>query len=68
MKKEQLKKKAQEALKEKYGFGPARREIILLETSDEGDYILFEVNDIEYRIWNGKLERLGVRYQAFLEN
>lgn len=44
----ELKKIAQSALQFEYGFAPKLKEIVLLEASGDGTYILFEVNCVEY--------------------
>ena len=46
--KTELKKVVQTALKSKYGFAPSLRDIILLEATGTGEYILFEINGNEY--------------------
>lgn len=44
-----------QALYEKYGFCPAPQQVTLLESDGEGSYILFRVNDHEYRCDNGMI-------------
>lgn len=47
--KTELKRIAQSALKSEYGFQPALNNITLLEASNNGTYILFEVSGNTYR-------------------
>lgn len=47
----ELKKLAQAALKNEYGFQPILKEITLLEANGDGTYILFEVDGHEYRLY-----------------
>ena len=47
--KEELREVAQAALKNEYGFAPARKDIVLLEASGDATYILFRVNGNIYR-------------------
>lgn len=44
----QLKKIVQTALESKYGYAPSLKDIILLEATGTGEYILFEINGQEY--------------------
>lgn len=44
----ELKKIVQTALKSKYGYAPSLKDIILLEATGTGEYILFEINGQEY--------------------
>lgn len=44
----QLKKIVQTALESKYGYAPRLKDIILLEATGAGEYILFEINGQEY--------------------
>lgn len=55
--KAELKKMAQKALRNEYGFAPSANSIILLEADNRG-YVLFEVNGKEYRVNNGEVERV----------
>lgn len=57
MNKTELKRTAQKALKNEYGFAPAMNKIILLEADNMG-YVLFEINGKEYRVNNGEVERV----------
>lgn len=52
--KNELKKIAQIALKKQYGFQPALKNIVVLEATGDGSYIL-EINKHEYRFdaYNG---------------
>lgn len=43
-----LKKTAQKALKEEYGFAPALNDIVLLEASGDRTYIYFSVRQNKY--------------------
>lgn len=47
--KTELKEIAATALRYEYGFAPAKKDVVLLEASGDGTYILFDVNGIEYR-------------------
>lgn len=47
--KKELKEIAQGALKNEYGFKPSQKDITLLESSGDGTYIYFKVNNKEYR-------------------
>lgn len=75
MTKVELRKIAQQALENEYGFAPALNQIVLLEANGEGTYILFEIKGKEYRfdsrllhdgfngfIWagSGTIERMEV--------
>lgn len=44
----QLKKIVQTALESKYGYAPSLKDIILLEATSTGEYILFEINGQKY--------------------
>lgn len=44
----ELKKIVQTALKSEYGFMPKLKDIILLEASGTGEYVLFEVEENVY--------------------
>lgn len=46
----ELKKVAQNALKNSYGFAPALNAIALLETCGDGSYILFHVGKHIYEV------------------
>lgn len=50
--------KALRALEEEYGFAPARKEIVLMESDGDGNYILFRVGSHIYRIRNDKVEQV----------
>lgn len=58
MTKTELKKMAQKALKNEYGFEPALKDIILLEASWDGKYIMFQVGSKEYR-FTSNIEYVG---------
>lgn len=58
MTKTELKKMAQKALKNEYGFAPALKDIILLEVSWDGKYIMFQVASKEYR-FTSNIEYVG---------
>ena len=45
----ELKQIARRALELRYGFAPTLNKINLLETYSDGTYILFSVNNVEYR-------------------
>lgn len=49
MKNNELKHIAQQALNTEYGFSPKLSDIVLLEASGDGLYILFSVKGNEYR-------------------
>lgn len=49
MKKQELRRIAQQALVNEFGFSPALNNITLLEANDSGTYILFNVNGHGYR-------------------
>ena len=49
MKKQELRRIAQQALTNEFGFSPALNSITLLEANDAGTYILFNVNGRGYR-------------------
>lgn len=49
MKKQELRRIAQQALVNEFGFSPALNNITLLEANDAGTYILFNVNGRGYR-------------------
>ena len=49
MKKQVLRRIAQQALVNEFGFSPALNNITLLEANDAGTYILFNVNGHGYR-------------------
>lgn len=57
MTKAELKKMAQKALRNEYGFAPSVNSIVLLET-DNVSYVLVEINGKEYRVNNGTVERV----------
>ena len=59
MTKERLLKIAQRALKARYGFAPARKEIVLQEGDSNGNYILFRVGQHIYRLENDKVEQVS---------
>ncbi|MFQ7293357.1 MAG: hypothetical protein ACLRQ0_14195 [Monoglobales bacterium] len=63
----QLQKRAVAALRKEYGFAPKCKDIILLEATGNGDYILFEVNSKVYSL-NGnyidKKNKADYRYNA----
>lgn len=47
--KKELKEIAQGALESEYGFKPSQKDITLLESSGDGTYIYFKVNNKEYQ-------------------
>lgn len=49
----EIKKIAQKALEIEYGFAPALKAIRLLEASGDGNYILFQVKEHEYKSYWG---------------
>lgn len=63
MTKAELRKTAQTALKNEYGFAPSVSKIVLLEANGEGSYILFMVNCKEYRFTTRYgIEKTGYDY------
>ena len=60
MSKMDLKRIAKRELKKAYGFAPTLSEIVLLEASGDGEYVLFEVGGHEYDYSNGKLVKKEV--------
>lgn len=57
MTKTEFKQLAQIVLKNEYGFTAPLKDIVLLEGDGNGNYVLFEVNNHEYRYYNGKVEK-----------
>ena len=51
----ELKRIVKRELKKAYCFAPTFKEIILLEATGDGEYILFEIGDHEYDYSKGKL-------------
>lgn len=47
--KKELKEIARGALENEYGFKPSQKDITLLESSGDGTYIYFKVNNKEYQ-------------------
>ena len=47
-----------QALHKKYGFTPSPQQVKLLESSDDGSYILFHVNGHEYRCENDEITNI----------
>lgn len=56
--KKDLKEIAQRALENKYGFKPSQKDITLLESSGDGTYIYFKVNNKEYQ-FNSYIKTYG---------
>lgn len=63
----QLQERAAAALRQEYGFAPKGKDIVLLEATGNGDYILFEINNKVYSL-NGdyidKKNEADYRYNA----
>ena len=55
--KRELKRIAKEALIREYGYGPAMKDITLLEANELGQYILFSVNGHVYSWDSVTMER-----------
>jgi len=53
-----------QALHNKYGFCPAPEQVKLLESDGEGTYILFRVNDHEYRCDDGMIVNIEDRKKS----
>ena len=47
-----------QALDKKYGFTPSPQQVKLLESSGDGSYILFRVDDHEYRCEDGEITNI----------
>ena len=64
MTKLELKQIMQAALKNEYGFAPTKNDIKLLESNDDGTYILVNINGNIYRFCssyrNGKINGVWV--------
>lgn len=61
MKKQELRRIAQQALTNEFGFSPALNSITLLEANDAGTYILFNVNGRGYRFESYEFNEGGVK-------
>lgn len=57
MSKMDLKRIAKRELKKAYGFAPTFNEVVLLEATSDGEYVLFEVGGHEYDYSKGKLTK-----------
>ena len=65
----EIKKIAQNALENEYGFAPSLKNIVLLESCSDGSYILFRVNNQKYRVYNGAVdEKLTGNEKEISEN
>ena len=60
MRRTEMKVIVSEALENEYGFSPKLKDIILLEASGDGTYILFQIKDSQYRFDSRRSEKNGV--------
>ena len=56
-----LKQIIQAELKNKYGFAPSKNNIIIIDSNDDGTFILFNINDIKYRFYKSASKKLITR-------
>ena len=61
MTKTELKAIVYEALKSEYGFGPKKSDIVLLEASGDGTYILFRIGSKQYKFDSYIMTSPGVK-------